>query len=284
MTKLIALIAVLAALGWAVTATASWITRKKAPLAIAAGHAEKQVTAAEQGKAMLRAQLRTVTAVAFAIVMVVALFRLSIGLSGQAGLPIALIAGLSTSGGLLLHAALPATKLPASPPLVARRAFILPAAALLTLAAFVVANGLYASASLGWQQGAPLLLVALAVAGSAGLALRRLGTTASLPDPRMAAMDRRWRELSARNLLNFTGGTLLSYLGGTALMAGISMLNIPAGVAAEAGDPVAIWGIASAAAGAGAALAGVVLLVLAAKGTLTIRTASRERASTPVKA
>lgn len=286
MTKLIAALAILAALAWAVTAAASWISKKKAPLALAAGKAPIHATPAERDKAMVRAQWRTLAAIAFAAVMFAALFRISIGLSGHAGLPIAMTTGLSASGGLLLFSALPAAKLAKVDPaakssLLPRRAFILPAATLAIFAAFVIATELAPDFSAVKNDGVPLLLVAVAFTGSVLLALHRLATTAMLADPRMAGLDLRWREISARNLLNFASGALLAGLGTAAVLIALGLNAVPAEAAAA---PSPTWATACADGGAAAALAGVVLLALAAKGALTIRTRAREGALAPVTA
>ncbi|WP_038463454.1 hypothetical protein [Arthrobacter sp. PAMC 25486] len=286
MTKLIAALAILAALAWAVTAAASWIAKKKAPLALAAGKGSSHATAAEQDKSMLRAQWRTVAAIVFAAIMFAALFRISIGLSGQAGLPIAMTTGLSASGGLLLFSALPAAQLTnanpaAKTPLLPRRAFILPAATLAIFTAFVIATELAPDFTAVKTDGVPLLLVAVAFAGSALLVLHRLATTAMLADPRMAALDLRWREISARNVLNFASGALLAGLGTAAILAALALNAVPAGAAAA---PSPHWATACAGGGVAVALAGVVLLALAAKGALTIRTRAREGALAPVTA
>ncbi|MHA7269669.1 hypothetical protein [Arthrobacter sp. HLT1-20] len=281
MTKLIAALAILAALAWAVTSAASWIERKKAPRAIGAGKLPVHATSAELDKAMNKAQWRTVAAIAFAVVMFATLFRLSIGLSGQEGLPVAVTTGLSASGGLLLFSALPAAKIPAgnaTSPLLPRRAFIVPAASLAAFTAFVTTMGLVPALTAGRNDGVPLLLVSVTLGGSAVLALRRLNTTLALADPRMSSADRRWRELSARNLLNFASGALLAYFGTAVIVASLSL----DAAAAKSASPS--WGIAGTAGGAALALAGVVLLVLAAKGALTIRAAARHEAETPITA
>ncbi|ALV45934.1 hypothetical protein MB46_11005 [Arthrobacter alpinus] len=286
MTKLIAALAILAALAWAVTATASWITKKKAPLAIASGRAPTHATAAEQNKAMLRAQLRPAAGTVFALIMFAALFRVSIGITGQAGLPTALTAGLSASGGLLLFSALPATALPATPltagltparqQLAAKKHFIMPFATLIAFLAFLVVSAQADASYPGWEGALPLALAALALTGSSLLALRRMAKTASLPDPRMAVLDRRWRELSARLVLTFTSGALLAYLGGTAVATGQSLLGT------EPASPA--LGITSLALGSALALAGVVLLVMAAKGAFTIRATALNGTPAPITA
>ncbi len=284
MTKLILLLAVLAGLAYAITATASWITKKKAPLAISRGRAPQHPTAAELDKALRWAQLPTMAAIVFSVVMFAALFRVSIGLAGQASLPIALTTGLSASGGLLVYSAFPSAKAARatdSPtrgydapethplrPLVAKTSLILPLTAVLALIAFIAVvamNGFTSSAAAELLDPVPLVLVNGAFFGSALLALRRLATRTCLPDPRMAVLDRRWRELSARLLLRFTSGALLASFGGTALYVGQSMAAaVPAGT---------FWGIACAVGGAVLALTGVVLVVLAAKGGFILRAA-----------
>ncbi len=291
MTKLIAALAILAALAWAITAVASWIAKKKAPLALAAGKVSLHTSAAEEDKALLKAQWRTAAAAIFAAIMFLALFRISIGLSGQAGLPIAMTTGLSASGGLLLFSALPATKLskptnPNSPStqFLPRRTFILPAATLIIFTAFtiwVLVTELAPGLSTMKSACVPLLLVAMAVSASSLLVLHRLSTTAMLPDPRMAALDRRWREISAGNLLHFTSGALLSTLA-TAAIFTAAALNAATAASATAASPQ--WATACLIGGSLAGVSGVVLLVLAAKGTLSIRATVRKGAPVPITA
>ncbi len=268
MTKLIALAALLAALAWAVMAAASWITAKKALRALGHGATPRAVTTGEVNRALLLAQLRTALAAAFGIVMFASMFRVSVGLSGQAGLTAILIAGLSASGGLLLFSALPAKKLPARQlaPLAQfnKRALAVPAVILLAFAAFVTATGAAAPEYLPWTRGVPPLLAALALAGSSLLAGRRLITTRSLPDPRMGGLDQRWRELSLQNLITFTSGALLSSLGGTVLAAGLSLQSVTAASAPPSATIIAAGGAALLA-------AGVVLFVIAAKAALELR-------------
>lgn len=277
MTKLIAVLAILAALAWAVTATASWIEKKKSTLALPVGRSQASkgpapLTDSDLNRAMLRAQLPTMAGVVFSLVIFIALLRVSIGLAGQAALPLALMAGLAASGGLLLFSALPAAKLPVDLPLVKKRQFLLPGAILLAYLAFLVVSTLAptGTATGDWAGVAPLALAVVMLTGTVLLALRRLSTTASLPDPRMTSIDRRWRELSAAHLVTFTSGALLTYLGGTAAFTGQSLLG---------SSPT--WGIAALTVGILLGLAGVVLLALAAKGALTIRAASK---SAPITA
>ncbi|WP_343317930.1 hypothetical protein AAFM46_11635 [Arthrobacter sp. TMP15] len=270
MTKLIAALAILAVLAWAVTATASWISTKKAPLAIAAGRAATPVSAVQLNKAMQRAQLRAVAAIIFALVMFAALVRVSVGLSGQAGLTIALTAGLSASGGLLMYSALPAGKLPETPgqPLAAGHILLLPIAALILFIAYLVLHPLASSTFPTWSNSIALGLAGLALLGSMLLALRRLSTTLSLPDPRMAAFDLRWRAISATITARFTSGSLLAYLGGTLIFSGPDLFT-----------PTSTWwGIACVGGGGAFALAGAVQLGLAAKDGLSIRAKTLEAA------
>lgn len=321
MNRLLVLILIATALACAVTATASWIARKRAPLALTAGSAEAPLSKSAEDRAMLLAQLRAVAAVVFCAAMFLILLRPSVALTGLVGLPLALAAGLSASAGLLLYSALPPAKLPAftrsSASLVprkpwsfgVRRTFAVPFAVVLAYIAFLVATGLTSSQDgqgryrvlriedtsstvaatsyPGWFYGVPLMLVTLVLSGSALLALHRIASTPALPDPRMAAMDRRWREVSTRVVVRLGTGALLGYFGGTAMVAGQAMIN----VAMSFGDggqgyrqPLYGLGVTCAAAGAALALAGVVLLVLAARGTLTIRAAARQGAREPASA
>ena len=324
---MIALALVLLAAAMAVSAVASWISRRKPQRALGTGTASAVASRLAEDRAMLAAQVRAVGALVFAVVMFIALFRASIGLTGQVGLPLALTAGLSASGGLLLYSALPAARqqtgrqqtgrqqttkqagtggsgavLSRNPRTFASRwALVLPVVVLLVYIAFIVAAGVTsspdelgryrmlrlenadvsaaASPYPGWFYGLPLLVVAVLMAGSALLALVRVSRSPSLPDPRMAALDRRWREISIRVLLRITTGALLGYLGGIALVAGQAMAN-----AGKSFFSVQGWGIATAVVGAALALAGVVLLVMAARDALTIRTAVRQGKPEPAAA
>lgn len=263
MTKLIALIAVLAALAWAVTATASWITARKAPRMLGRGTTPLPSTKVEENRAFLLAQLRTVLAVVFTVAIFAAIFRFSVGISGQAGLTAVLTAQLSISAGLLLFSALPAKR--RSPEGAAeetgKRSLAVGAVILLAFAAFVATAGTLAPEYLPWQEGVPALLAATALAGSALLAGRRISSMSWFQDPRMAALDQKWRRLSLQDLAGFTHGALLAGLGGTALLARLTM------------DPAQATGVWTAAGAAGAALlaAGVVLMGITVKGTLQLR-------------
>lgn len=282
MTKLIVLLAVLTVLAYAMTATATWITRKKAPLAIVRGRAPQHPTAAERDKALRWAQLPAMAAIVFSVVMFATMFRVSIGLAGQASLPIALTTGLSASGGLLLFSAFPAAKAAravdtstpekdaqeAQPlrPIVVKKSLALPLTTMLALIAFFVVvalDGFPSHTTAELLDPVPLTLVTGVFSGSALLALRRLATRTCLPDPRMAVLDRRWREFSTRLLLRFTSGALLASFGGTALYVGLAMAT------ATTSGP--FWGIACAAVGAVLVLTGVALVALAAKGGFTLR-------------
>ncbi len=315
MTKLIALLAVLVAVAWGITATASWIAKKKAPLALAGGRTPAIPSPGEEDKAMMGAQLRTVGGIVFAAVIFAALFRVSIGLAGQAGMAIALTAGLSASGGLFLYSALPARKQPASnttapnkaapnkaapnttgqqQPVVSTRDVILPGAALLAFFIFLAVAALAPVLEKIDLDGSPLAVVSALFAGATALAVHRVKTTLSLPDPRMAGLDRKWRQHTARNLLLFAGGVLLAGLGSTAFMIGLALLNGLNGLSGlnglngtagtVAAQPVPFLAPACVAGGAALAAAGVVLMVLAAKGTLGMRTAVRKGAERPITA
>lgn len=277
MTKLIALVALLAALAWTVTAAASWITARKARPALGRGKAPLAASAAEQNRALLLAQLRTVVAAVFTVAIFAAVFRFSVGISGQLGLTAVLTTKLSISAGLLLFSALPAKKVAtrelgksaAGRTLVAMRTFLLPVATLVVFAAFVTVTGTAAPEYLPWHDGLPAFLAALALSASALLAGHRISTTKWLPDPRMDALDRAWRALSLRHLTTFASGTLLAGCGGTALLARLGMKGV---LAAQA----PAWATLSAAAGAALLAAGVVLMFIAVKGTLQLRASVRQ--------
>jgi len=277
MTKLIALLAVFFVLALGVTTVASWITKKKAPLALAAGRTPAAATEAEESRAMSRALLRTVAGLVFSVVMFAALLRVTIGMSEQQGVPIALTAGRSACGGLLLYCALPAAKLTgaaAARPLLSRRAFILPAALLTAFAAFVAACFIFPQYFPGRNDAVALLALSLALLGSTVAVLHRLRTTVSLQDARMADLDRRWREVSAATMVRFGNGSLMACFGSAAALAGV----------APGGAAVPVLATAVLAGSAALACASVVLLVMAAKGAWTIRRTVRQEPKRPVQA
>lgn len=319
MNRLVVPLLLMVTVALAITAVASWIARKRGPLAITSGRTSP-VTSAAVDRAMLMAQLRAITSLVFSVLMFLALLRVSIAVTGMVGLPIALTAGLSASAGLLLFSALPTARIPSSTTSSAaltprrpwsfarRRAFAVPLGIATAYLAFLIATGLasspdeqgrYRNISLvdptfsgaaspfpGWFYGIPLMVVTLVLAGTALLALQRISKTRSLPDPRMAQLDRRWREISTQVVLRLATGALLGYFGGTAVVAGQTMINLAwkfDGVSHS--QPLLALGITSAAVGAALALTGTVLLLLAAKSALTIRTVTRagnlDPASTP---
>lgn len=311
MTKLILMLAVFAAVALAITAVANRISNRKMSRALTAGPVPTVAPKSAEDKAMLFAQIRALVAVVFTVSMFAAMFRVSIGMTGLVGLPVALTAGFSASAGLLLYSALPAAKLPPtsqnSAALVRRepwsfgkrRTFLVPLVVVAALAAFLTATGLTSSPDgqgryrviqladalsstasspyPGWYYGIPLALVTLVLAASTYLALRRISSTPALPDPRMAALDRRWREISTQVVVRMATGALLGYFGGTAVIAGQALMNVSSKADGMGhAQPHFALGITSAATGAALALAGVVLLVLAIRGALTIRTTVRQ--------
>ncbi len=317
--KLLAALAVIAALALVITAAASWVSRRRKPLAITTGKSSTVPARSAIDRAMLGAQLKAVAAVGFSIATFVALFRAAIAFSGMLGLPLALVSGLSVSAGLLLFSALPSTKLSAQPTASAtltprrpwsfgsRSNFIVPAAIAAIYIAFLMVTGLtsapdgkgryrlldlenvpstVATTSYpGWYYGVPLIAVTVVLAGSVVLALRRISTTAALPDPRMTSLDRKWREISTRVVLRLGTGALLGYFGGTALAAARAMVSI-AGVWDESGKGSLLGlGVTSAAVGAVLVGVGAMLVVLAGKDALSIREKTRvacpEAALTP---
>lgn len=308
MNRVLVLFLVATAVVYIAAAAASWVARKRAPRAVTTAPPSN----AAVGRAMLTAQLPGVASAIFSVVLFIALLRPSVAVTGRVGLPLALSAGACVTAGLLMFSALPPARPYATGPASAeavplkarslrgRWTIILPATVLTAFLALVLATGITSAtdsqgryrilavagstptaaaiAYPGWTYGVPLMLVAIVLAGAMALALRRIAASPSLPDPRMAALDRKWRKISTRIVARLGTGTLLAYLGGTALMAGLAM----AGVGASAGggangpqQPLLALGITSAAVGAALGLAGVVVLVLAARDALTIRAASR---------
>lgn len=280
MTKLIVLLAVFAVLALGITTAATWITRKKAPRALAAGRTAAAATGQEEVRAMSRAMLRTWAGFVFAAAMFAALLRVTIGMSAQQGVPIALTAGLSACGGLLLYSALPAPKLPGSAaarPLLARRAAVLPAALLTAFAAFVAASVMLPQYFPDRNDAAALFALSIALLGATAAVLHRLRTTVSLQDARMGALDRRWREIAAATTVRFGNGALMACFGAAAALTAFAL-----GGPAKASVPA--LAIALLAGAAALAVAGVVLLILAAKGVLTIRAKVREGDPAPITA
>jgi hypothetical protein len=318
MTKLIALLAILAVAAMTGTAAVSWINRKRMKLAPTTASTSARPSKSAVDGAMLAAQLRAVSAVVFAVLVFLMLFRVSIVFSGMVGLPLALASGISGSAGLLLFSAWPAAKQPVSATASAsltprspwsfarRRSFVAALAVAATYIAFLVVTGLTsapdgqgryrllrlhdASSTVattsypGWYYGVPLLAVTIVLAGSVILALRRIATTTSLPDPRMAPLDRRWREISTRVVLRLGAGALLGYFGGTAMTAAWAMVTIAGSMDDGPLQPLFGLGITGAAVGAALALAGVVLLVLAGKDAISIRASAREADNEPIPA
>ncbi|ALE06592.1 hypothetical protein AL755_15875 [Arthrobacter sp. ERGS1:01] len=315
MNRLLVLLLVATAVAYSVASVVSWVARKRTPRSVKAGTPTGPPSNAAVGRAMLTAQLPGMVSAIFAVILFIALLRPSVAVAGRVGLPLALSAGACVTAGLLLFSALPparpyatatasaSTVPPTVPPAKSslRRRWTL-ALPLLVLAAnlavFVTAGltsatdsqGGYrllrladatrsaaASPYPGWSYGVPLMLVMLALAASMLLALRRIATAPSLPDPRMAGLDRRWREISTRIVARLVTGALLAYLGGTAFMAGLAMVNGAAsgGSATSPAQPLFALGIAAIVAGVAVVLAGVVGLVLAARDALTIRGAVR---------
>ncbi len=319
MTKLILLLAVVAIAALAVTGIAGQITRKRTPRALAPGSTPAAATRPAEDRAMRFAQLRAVAAVALAIVLFVAMFRLSIGMTGLVGLPVALAAGFSASAGLLLYSALPPAKLPAAAKSSAvlvrrepwsfapRRAFAIPLASMAAFVLFLVATGItsspdeqgrYRQISIatadtassagpypGWFYGIPLIVATLVLAASAYLALRRIAGAPALPDPRMARLDRRWREISTRVVLRLATGAFLGYFGGTAVFGGMAMMGVSRNIATEGPtQPLFALGAACTALGAALAVTGVVLLARAFWDAVSIRTSVRQEKPEPVAA
>jgi len=299
-----------------ISSGARWISSKRPARAIPAGSGP--ASKSSENRAMLFAQLRALASIAFAVVLFLALLRASIAFTGQVGLPLALTAGLSASGGLLLYSSLPAPMPPrtgaANASLVPRkpwsfgprRSFLVPAAIAVCYIGLLVATGLTSSPDElgryrlirlaegahstsagpypGWFYGVPLMLVTVALAGAAFLALRRISSTPSLPDPRMAALDMQWREISTRVVVRLGTGALLGYAGGTALLAGQAV----AGAAANFNQsghgplqPLFAVGFAVAVAGPVLVAAGAFLIFLAAKAAFTIRSSARHALAKP---
>jgi len=229
MNRLLVLLLVATAVAYSVASVVSWVARKRPPRSLKAGPSTAPPSNATMGRAMLMAQLPGVVSAIFAVVLFIALLRPSVAVAGRVGLPLALSAGACATAGLLLFSALPAARpfaagaasaaaAPSEAPPAAsslRRGWTL-AVPLIVLAvnlAVLVAAGLTsgtdsqgqfrllhladatrseaASPYPGWFYGLPLMLVMLALAVSMFLALRRIATAPSLPDPRMAALDRR---------------------------------------------------------------------------------------------
>lgn len=326
MTGVVALLFGFTALIFVVVGVASRISQKKTSHTSFVSPGATPGTRSSEDRAMFVAQLRAVAAVLLSVVLFVILLRASMVFTGLAGLGVALIAGLSTSAGLLLFSALPPAKLPsrstASASLVPRkpwsfgvqRTFMGPIAIMATFFAFLVTTGLTsspdgqgryrvlkienasstfaASSYPGWFYGIPLILVTLLLALSMFLALHRISSVPSLPDPRMATLDRRWREISTRIVIRLGTGALLGYFGGTAVVAGQALISIassfvgtiPEEATPGPTQPLFALGVTSAAVGAALAVTGVIMLALAVRDVLTIRASARAANTEPVTA
>ncbi|WP_207344089.1 hypothetical protein [Arthrobacter sp. E3] len=310
MTRMIALALVLLLAAMAVSAVASWISRRKPQRALGTGPASAASSKHAEDRAMLAAQIRAVAALVFAIVMFLTLLRASIGLTGQVGLPLALTAGLSASGGLLLFSALPAAKapgshrLPSQKPatigagpagsaptarmLASRWSFALPIVVLLAYAALIVAAGLTSSPDeLGRHR---VLRLVSADASSAATpypgwfyGVPLLVVAVLLTGSAFLAFVRISRNPSLPNpgmaaldsrWRRVAIQVLLRITTGI-LLGYLGGTAIVAGRAMAALSSLHGWGIATVVVGAALALTGVVLLVLAARSALGIRAAVR---------
>ncbi|WP_218713708.1 hypothetical protein [Arthrobacter sp. BF1] len=324
MTRIFVLLLCYTALVCAVVAVTTWISHKKALPTSATIPVAATAARSSEDRAMIVAQRRAVAAVALSALVFVILLPVAMMLTGLAGLGIALTAGTSVSAGLLLFSTLPPAKDSSGTTAIAsldprkpwsfgmQRTFVIPLAIMAAFFLFLGAAGLTSapdgqgryrilqidnvpsivatSSYPGWFYGIPLILVTLILAITVFLALHRISATPSLPDPRMAALDRRWREISTLVVIRLGTGTLLGYFGGTAAIAGQTMANIASAIDATTSEiagtgplqPLFGVGITTAAIGAILTAVGIILLVLAARDALTIRTAARAAVSDPV--
>ncbi|MDO5751540.1 hypothetical protein [Arthrobacter sp.] len=310
MTRMIALALGLLLAAMAVSAVASWISRRKPQRALGTGPASAASTKHAEDRAMLAAQIRAVAALVFAMVMFLALFRASIGLTGQVGLPLALTAGLSASGGLLLFSALPTAKAPGSHQLpsqkpattggrtagvphkartiASRWPFALPIVVLLAYAALIVAAGLTSSPD---ELGRHRVLRLVNADGSSAATpypgwfygVPLLVVAVLLTGSALLAYIRISRNASLPNPAmaaldscwrEIASRVLIRITTGI-LLGYLGGTAIVAGQAMAALSSVHDWGMATVAVGAALALTGVVILVLAARSALGIRAAVR---------
>jgi hypothetical protein len=77
----------------------------------------------------------------------------------------------------------------------------------------------------GWYYGVPALIGLGLLVVATVIALYRIGRTAAFPDPEDAELDLHWRQVSGSVIVKLAIGGILLTLGGTAMMAGLSMSN-----------------------------------------------------------
>jgi len=306
MLRLLAVAAVIAVAVRFIFLVKARTSSPKVEPATATDSADSVVTASGD-HAMGAAQRRAVAAVVLSILVFIGLAYMSAAMPHLAGLPLAAAPGLAVSAGLLLFAALPPTTMTRgngglvprnTPSFNMRRTFAAPVAVAVVFVAFLVATGLTSSQDElgryrelsasdfstmavsspypGWYYGLPLIAVTAVLVTSVYLALRRVAATSALGDPLLAHQDRKWREITTRVLVRLGTGTLLGYLGGTALITGLSAATLSTAFDVEGHgyqQSLHSTGITVTVIGAAMALLGVVLLVLAADRALTIRSA-----------
>lgn len=86
-----------------------------------------------------------------------------------------------------------------------------------------VDGGSSASPYAGWFYGVPLLLALTVLTVVTLLALRRIGDTAALPDPTLAALDRRWRSITGDVVTEVALAAGLLPLGASTAISGLAI-------------------------------------------------------------
>lgn len=307
MLRLLAIVAVFViVVRFIMVAKARRSTSKAEPATAMDSAASVPVSAGD--RAMGAAQRRAGAAVVLSVLVFIGLVYMSTVMPQLSGLPLALAPALAVSAGLLLLAVLPPAAAPAddqrgsasrSPSSSGvRRTFAAPLAVAVVFVLFLVATGLTSSPDelgryrvlsasdastttvsspyLGWYYGVPLVAATAVLAAAVFLALRRVASTPSLPGARLAEQDRRWREVTTRILVRLGTGALLGYLGGSALMTGLSTATLATAFDQDGHgyqQSLHSTGITVAVIGAAMTLGGIVLLVLAVDRALTIRSA-----------
>jgi hypothetical protein len=256
------------------------------------------------------AERRVVIAIGFTIAVFTAIASIGFAAPQLLGVPLAIAPGLAVSGALLLFAASvpPLASNPAINSAVLKRrhpwsfgprwTFIAPLGIAAAFVAFLIvtgitsspdSNGLYRGISVtdattsstaspypGWFYGLPLMVVTVVLAMSTLLALRRVSATPSLPNTRLAPLDRHWREVSTLVITKLTTAALLSYFGGTAFIAGQATHNAATSFAATAGtairEPDFAAGVTFQIIGGILALSGLAFFVAATFTAVSLRT------------
>lgn len=213
----------------------------------------------EVALAVLAARRRGFVAVAFAVVVFLAVAGVGIAWSAALGWPLAVAPPISAAAGMLLYAATPPQAVPLAATdtrgaLLERRTMLSVAPrrwlwatveALAIAVVIVVFCGMTASADEagrlreirfeapdasatagpypGWFYGVPVLIALGVLVVVTAVAAQRISATPAFPRPELADVDRRWRRDSVAVLLTLATGAMLCTGGGLALTAGAAI-------------------------------------------------------------